>query len=113
MTGNLKLPVNISLRPGPICIVIVVAPKKSMHIFGFPDLTPGEASEEEMELFTPAKSSSSSGTSGSVPRRKSSRGSDISSKRKFMPLDIPDFAGKPEKEPLQFARDLYDDGKAD
>ena len=72
-------------------------------------MTPGEASEEEMELFTPAKSSSSSGTS-SVPRRKSSRGSDISSKRKFMPEDYIN-AGKPEKEPLQFARDLYDDGK--
>ena len=73
------------------------------------DLSPGEASDEEMELFAPSKSSSSEAS-----RRKSSRGSDVSSsKGKFM---VEDYKAKgvtgpkPQKEPLQFGSELYDDG---
>ena len=73
------------------------------------DLSPGEASDEEMELFAPSKSSSSEAS-----RRKSSRGSDVSSsKGKFMVEDYKAKGGqgpKPQKEPLQFGPELYDDG---
>ena len=79
-------------------------------IFNVLDLSAGEASEEEMELFAPSKSSTET-----PPRRKSSRGSDVSStKGKFTAEDYKIKAGaKPKKEPLQFSADLYDDGMFD